>query len=496
MAPFLRPLARLVAIAAGAAALWVASDRVAYDPAPWLADLAALEDSTSVGYANLEWQVAHGVTDPVALHRRTDSLIRHGKSRAKARTALRDFAAAFDDGHFRVTKPAPRVVQWIEDRVRGRRDAPPAVTAAAGQACAALGYADRRRGSNLTAHPGYSAIGDDDAPFATGLISVDSVTVGVLRIDALGVQRFGTPCEAAWPEARRHDSSGVCGAACQDALWRVASDTLLAELRHGIGRLRQAGAGALLVDLTGNGGGNDWVAPAARQFTAVPLRGHRAGAIRHPHHRGPLLESVATLRAARDSAPHDAWRAQLDTAIATAERQLAQLDARCDRRRIWTEGLAEVHCSQLATASWTTGYLPYLPPATHRLPGAGSAFTPASFTYAEGIWDGPLVLLVDHRTASASEDFVVALKDNGAAVVIGERTLGAGCGYTNGGIGFRLPHSGLDVRMPDCARIRADGTNEVDGVEPDVAAGWKESDPANVRLDKTIAAMRAAMQRE
>jgi hypothetical protein len=56
--------------------------------------------------------------------------------------------------------------------------------------------------------------------------------------------------------------------------------------------------------------------------------------------------------------------------------------------------------------------------------------------------------------------------------VIGERTYGAGCGYTDGGIRHVLPHTGLDVRLPDCVRARADGMNEVEGVTPDVPIAW------------------------
>ncbi|MEQ1690043.1 MAG: S41 family peptidase [Gemmatimonas sp.] len=119
-------------------------------------------------------------------------------------------------------------------------------------------------------------------------------------------------------------------------------------------------------------------------------------------------------------------------------------------------------------ASYTTGFLEYLPPGAHGLPSAGVAFGPARYHYDEGTWSGPLVLLVDRHTASASEDFMVALKDQGAARVIGERTYGAGCGYTDGGIGFVLAHSELLVTMPDCARIRLNGKNEVSGIEVDL----------------------------
>ena len=488
--PF-RPLLRLATIGAVATVLWLAYDRIGYDPAPWLADLKALEDSTAQGYANLEWQVAKGVADPVALHRQTVDAIINAGSRSRAAAALRNFARAFRDGHFVVSRPTPVVLQWVADRFSGKRDRAPLVSSDAASACAALGYADDRRPSNLTALRAYHDIGPTDASFATGTIESRTGPVGVIRIDAFGVDRFGSACALAWPVARTTDSAGSCGPDCRDALWRVTSDTLLAELRHAIRRVAESGATALLVDLTGNGGGNDWVDPAARQFTSRPLHGYRAGVIRHPHHVAQLESTITALMSARigGALPPDV----VDSAIATANRQLDIVRTPCDRRAIWTAGAASVACTQVALESFTTGFLPYLPASAHDMRGIDAAFTPAAFAYVEGVWSGPVVLLVDARTASASEAFVAALHDHDAAVVIGEHTLGAGCGYTGNGIGFRLPHSGLDVRMPDCARIRRNGTNEVSGIEPDIATGWLESDPANVRLDKTLAALDQAL---
>jgi C-terminal processing protease CtpA/Prc len=68
------------------------------------------------------------------------------------------------------------------------------------------------------------------------------------------------------------------------------------------------------------------------------------------------------------------------------------------------------------------------------------------------------------------------LQDNHAAVVMGATTVGAGCGHTNGGAPTTLKNSGSILELPDCARLRADGSNEVMGIQPDVLVGLRTTD--------------------
>src|SRR5690606_16187901 len=105
-------------------------------------------------------------------------------------------------------------------------------------------------------------------------------------------------------------------------------------------------------------------------------------------------------------------------------------------------------------------------------------FTASRYKYAEGLYTGPLFVMIDERSASASEGFAALLRDNGAATVIGTPSLGAGCGYTNGGISTVLKNSKLRLYMPDCVRYRPDGTNEINGITPDVMVPWRRNDTA------------------
>jgi len=99
------------------------------------------------------------------------------------------------------------------------------------------------------------------------------------------------------------------------------------------------------------------------------------------------------------------------------------------------------------------------------------------------------MVLVDQGTWSSAEYFAAMLRDNNAATIIGAPTGGAGCGYTNGGIQTFLKNSRAKVKIPDCVRLRADGTNEVAGITPDVLIPWRPNDSRYQRVKRVSDAL-------
>ncbi len=470
-----------------------------YDPAPWLADLDTLEAHTAAAYANLDWQVAQGVVDPAALHRRTDSLIRHASHSGAARRALIEFGRAFHDGHSHVGRPTPAFVEPLERLVRGGGMSSRATPDLDGRtACARLGYGTRDRPSLLASATGWREL--VAGPFQAGLVPLgDGLTAGVLRIQHFGEDGYAGVCEGVWEAFRASlPVDSACEGECEWRLRHAVAVALLAEQRKAVRALRGAGAELLVVDITRNGGGTDWVEPSARQFVARPVPGILSTGVRHPHTVGPLAERRAVL--ARDAARPDlrpAQRALVESALARVDSALASARAPCDRSGIWHGALPEGCTVLFAPALPNTGVAGWAPDSLlEGLESADELYWPATYRYEPGVWDGPLVILVDGGTASASEGFAAQLRDAGAARVVGARTFGAGCGYVNGGIPLQLPHSGLQVRMPDCARLRTDGTNEVAGLAPDVDAGWTEGDDDAARAAKAVTAVAAAWGRE
>ena len=469
--PVLRSLA-LVALLAALPAVAQTPDTTA-----WLADFAQLRREMADHYANLEWAVEARDLDLAALTRETEAALHAARDEAGVHDALRRFVRAFGDGHLDARPPASGDGE-----------------AEAGPLCEGLGYTDPppKRPGVFEAHPAYRAIATSDTAYAPiGVLDLGDRRVGVLRIWIFMEYAFPDLCEAAAADLGL-PLDAPCEA-CDDAVERHAADRLTAALVRQVEALTAEGIDALVVDVTRNGGGTNWVEPAARTLTAVPLRAPRLAVIRHDHWRRQLRDRLATVEADAAGATGDR-AAVLADAAATLRAVLPEVDATCDRTGIW-DGEA-LDCSLVIEDAglYATGVLPYAAPGS--LPEAPSSpvlFYPSRYVYHEGVYDGPLVVAVDRGTASSAEYFVAMLRDNGAATVLGQPTFGAGCGYTNGGIPTTLERSGIRVKMPDCIRLRADGTNEVAGITPDVLVPWETDDTPGDKAARAVEALRSAL---
>lgn len=384
-------LARIAGGLVAAAALAAAADFATYDSKAWAADFERLKGDMAQGYANLDWIAEHRRLDLPALSQRTAEALDGAHSRIRAYLALNRFIDRFGDPHLQL--------ESREEEGRPAASAGPEPDPEAAD-CGSAGYEESDHGFGFAAErlPGWRPLAGGNFP--TGVAG----TTGVLRIAQFGEDQYLSACTARFrPGIGRR------------ALQLEVRAALQAELRSRLAQLRRAGAKRLLVDLSRNGGGSEWVSEAIPLFTARTLERQA------PRRVGPA----------------------------------------CDRRGIW-EGRRPA-CSVFAAAE-----------EPMRLAG-------------EGAWSGPLLVLIDGGTASASEDFVAWMKDNGAARLLGARTYGAGCGYWNGGTRTRLRSLPRDVHMPNCARFLRDGTNEIEGIAPDVALPMEDPEKAAAALARLLA---------
>jgi hypothetical protein len=417
------------------------------------------------------------------------------RNRGQAIQALRRFTEAFDDGHFRLDAP-PSALERLAQRLTGREheEGPLSAGLDGEAACTRLGVRERRRKIAWEKLDGYRAMGGGTAshPFLAGIVvAADRQSpLAVLRIDLFSFEAYPALCAAQWEEYR-HTLRGDCEETCKDDFALRLESALSERLATELEELSAAGSHTLLIDLTGNGGGSSVADPWARELTPIRLKLPQLGFVRHPHWSRQLsthLQSFATDLARPGLDP--ALRELLLSARAQAETLKQEVDTPCVLAGLWSQQEPTLPCSPIVRGLYAGGYVEYVAPgALASLESRGILFQPSQYVYREGVWQGELLVLVDGRTASAAEYVTALLRDNGAARIVGEKTDGSGCGYTNGGIRLELPSLGVRVRMPDCVRYRRDGSSEAEGITPDILVAWEKGDDEGTRARKALAAV-------
>lgn len=469
-------------IAPSAAAQSNPTQPPAFETAGWIADLEQVRQEMSTRYANLEWAVTERQAPLGPLFAAGRQRLEAARSEAEAREVLDRLERYLGDGHVDVVWPRGErsaAPQAMSDQVGDR---PP---------CERLGFRAGDRDSSAVARslPGYRPL-DGDSGFEAGVVEVEGRTVGVIRIALFSPQAHPAACAAALAELA--PAGQPCDETCVAQLWNRAADRVTADFSHRLRALAAAGATTLLVDIAGNGGGTEWVEAVVRTVTPVRLRSARIGFVRHPHWVEALAAGERRMREAAIGQPLED-RARLEGYAAAYAAARAQAEQPCDPAPLF-EG-RPLDCDWLGSGDlYSTGPEAALDPTLIGKPWAAHVFTPLAFAFEPGVWTGPLIVLVDGATASASEQFAAVLQDNQAAVIVGAPTRGAGCGHTRGGLDGVLRHSGATLRLPDCARFRADGSNEVSGIDPDVLIGFRENDGPARRVKRVAAVMPAALE--
>lgn len=461
------------------------------DRGAWQQDYALLKQALEKRYSNLAWFASpEGGVNLPALDRRTRSALQTAESDDDARDAILGFVRAFHDGHF------SQLVS-LDTATTVKSAQPPVVPYARGDAatgCAGLGYAPGglpQFSVPFEGLPGFHLIADGiGTPFRAGVLTADdpAVRVGIVRI----------------PVFEELASQALClKALARDDLWNPAGRVMRAPLRRTVERdwyetlagilrtFTAEGVAAVIVDVGNNSGGDDSGDIAARLFTTKPL------------HSSPLWMSQDSAASnayfiEQSDALHDAQRLDSNgtagraaaAALATfarGQRELAKNSCPMDwvwqTRRSWSANT----CRRLVEAGSAGGPLGYLSPdSAHNTEAARQLHWPTTIVPLWGSWTGPLYVLTDSRTYSSAEMFAAVLQNNAAAKTIGTRTGGDGCGFMTDPAPLVLPHSRLRFRVPNCVRMRADGTDEVAGVKPDIPVLPTEGESARARAKRLV----------
>ena len=457
----------------------------AFTPQPWLEDLAQARAAFDSKYANLEWLLTEREVDLDALFQRARVALGNARSEAEAVAIFNRLVQRIGDGHVNIEwprRPSPPAAATAP----AARVAPAASGATREGFCRARGYGPPANAPGLAPTlAGYAPIAEGDL-LPAGTIPAGRGRVGLLRIAVFDPHGSTTLC-ADSVAALAIPVDRPCDEACDGRLITEAYRRLGLAMQDRLARLRAAGARVLVVDLTGNGGGSEWTEAAARMLSRRPLRSAPLGFVRGPHWERLWGGLAARLRTAAAESPAD--RARLLGWAAEAEAAHAEARRNCPPR-------GDPGCPWLGRAGFATGLVGRAPSGSFTgRDWAVHVFNPAQHTYRDGVWDGPVIVLTDQETWSAAEQFAALLQDNGAALILGARTGGSGCGHTWGGTPTRLTNSGATLKLPDCVRFRADGSNEVRGILPDQVLPWRANDGPGFRARMLEAALPEAIRR-
>jgi hypothetical protein len=282
----------------------------------------------------------------------------------------------------------------------------------------------------------------------------------------------------------------------EDAIGAGVSRLYLSEVEERLRQLAARRPAALLVDVAGNGGGKQLAITLARMLGGDAVRNPGIAYVREPRRAQDLATRVGELRAAMRRAPRRE-RLFLTTFVESLETASRAAMQPCDLAPLWSG--APATCSNLVRGPFFAGGLldRELPDAWLGKPWSGEISFTAEYGLHARAWNGPVLVLVDAGSASATELFAAMLQDAHAALVIGVPTLGAGCGWTMGQYESSkiLAHCQARVMIPDCTRVRADGSNELDGIQPDLLIGLRRTDTPRQRAARLAPALPDALAR-
>lgn len=449
-----------------------------FTPDRMLSDFEQVKRELAERAPNLEWSIAERGLDLAKLATDADAAIRAATTEEEARAALRDFLIALGDGHISLQFPDEKPV-----------DAQAWGTASI---CRGLGYEDEERNTGMPLERlGARAVTTDDSDvFPIHVADLPGGKLGILRIPSFYEWGYYRYCPQAVAEIGL-PADGECDEACGVAIGQKAAQLLTEAVARQIGKLKAEGVQALAVDITQNGGGSLWLDPVARMLTPIKLKAPRLAFTRTQSWRDAFASHLAAVDADLNNAVVGiAYRGVLTKARETFAAALEEASKPCDRSGIWSNQTPD--CSLMVSGKlFATGVEDYAPPGEYNLLSSGYAlFFSSLYAYEEGVWSGPLYVVMDEGSASAAEHFATILKDNGAAILIGEPTFGAGCGWmSNGDVPIVLEESRAELHVPDCIWTNAAGENEVGGIEPDITVPWRFYDNAFQKGRRLMAAL-------
>ncbi|UTH73400.1 S41 family peptidase [Chromobacterium sp. IIBBL 290-4] len=455
-----------------AAANCQAAAATSFDAKAWQHDFQLLKQELEKRYSHLAWMASpqSGVDLP-ALNQKAQAALAAARDDGEARRAILDFQSGFHDGHFSLLKAAPPAPAAAAASEPPKRD--PALDSPL-DGCAAQGYVQSSRinfSLPFETLPGVRLLSDGlSQSMRSAIIDLGPKgKLGLLRIASFSPHDYPLACQRAWSAV-----SARVGHFDPDQLFGETMKQWYAETAQRMRDLKAAGAQALIIDVGDNPGGNDSGNSMARLLGAKPGKAAPLWMTRSQAAENYLKgwEEDLSSGLPPDTTPQDKTILQpFLLQVRSLHTDLKQ-HPRTGMDWAWREQRAfkpEAPYSGLMQTGYASGLLAELEAGRYSQAVAENLFWPALAFQSQAAWPGPAYVLTDGKSYSSAEMFAATIQDNRLAKIIGAKTGGDGCGFMGTNLPLTLPHSGLRFRIPNCVRLRKDGSDEVAGIQPDIA---------------------------
>ncbi len=433
----------------------------------WIQDFEILKTQMTKSYANLKSIVNEESLDLARLNTKTISELKLAKTTKEAQLVIERFLGKFKDGHLAASVIKTSSSEDASDDTNNF----PLSTDSTSVALKKMGFRDNSNGANIKfdSVPGYSALINNSNSFCTGIVETSTDKIGTIKLPYFYNQGYWSTPYKIWNSYKK-EFKGECDEKCQENFSYKLEKEFTKQFVKRIEELKSKNISKLLIDVTGNNGGSGWFEEIAHLLCDKPELDYMPGFfIKHDHWKKQLegdLKKIGTDLANNELS--ESLKLKLLKFKELVQSLIAKCKSNCSSLDVWDNN--EIDCLELINHPYGSK-LPFdiMNDSQFMLLQSKRLLTASRFRpFKRGVYSGPLYIVQDERSASATEGFTSLLQFNNAATIVGRNSLGAGCGYTNGGVKTTLKHIGLSIKMPDCARLRADGKNEVYGIKPDI----------------------------
>lgn len=438
----------------------------------WLNDYEVLKQEMVENYSNLRDASFKENISLAELNQFTKSELVKASDKKEAQKIFKDFLKKFKDGHLRarVFEISSESAEVVDDALKSSD--PDSI------ALKKMTYENRgpRFRVQYDSILGFQPMQKEDNPFYAAIIKKENQKIGILKIDAFGYFGYWKSAISLWNSYRK-TFNGECDSDCEWEFKKLHEKQLTEKLIERIDELKKKKISSLVLDVSGNVGGTEWYEAVARLFTDGVLQGSKTFFIGNKIWDDNLQSHLDFIKSdLKNPNISGGLKEKLTKFKGLIESLKQNIEKKCDYNQVWNND--RMDCLNLIAHPYNTE-LPFDIMKDDDFLFLESRQIISSYKflpYQKGIYSGPLFIVQDRYSVSATEGFNSLLQLNDKAIIVGENSYGAGCGYTNGGVNIQLKNVGLSVIMPDCIRLRKDGKSEIYGVEPDIKMDWNKND--------------------